>query len=70
MGVEARPSLDAQRLRPAGSEVLRLRCANRKLLAATGFRPGVTLDAGLTETVAWFRDPEHLKRYKGHLYNV
>jgi len=61
---------ETERLRPATSEVLRLCCDNRKLLAATGFKPCVALREGLARTVAWFQNPANLKRYKEHLYNV
>ena len=55
---------DEQRLRPAGSEVHRLFCDNRKLVHATGFSPQVALEEGLRATIGWFRDPRNLARYK------
>jgi nucleoside-diphosphate-sugar epimerase len=70
MGIAARAVLDPQRLRPAASEVLRLWCDNRKLAAATGFTPQVSLADGLARTVAWFRDPDNLRRYKPDRYHV
>jgi len=70
MGVSARPVSREERLRPAASEVRRLKCDNRKLAAATGFRPQVSLRDGLSATIDWFRDPRHAGRYKSHLYNV
>ena len=70
MGSSARPHQDPNRLRPRGSEVLRLCCDNRKLFAATGFRPETTLEAGLEKTIAWFRNPDNLRKYKGRIYNV
>jgi len=70
MGVDAVPVNEAQRIRPAASEVQRLWCDNRKLAAATGFTPRVTLEEGLTVTAAWFQQPANLARYKTHIYNV
>ncbi|HEX5070218.1 MAG TPA: GDP-mannose 4,6-dehydratase [Vicinamibacterales bacterium] len=70
MGVDARAARDDARMRPAASEVRQLRCDNRKLAAATGFRPKIPLDEGLARTIAWFREPRHADRYKSHLYNV
>ncbi len=67
---EARPSLEAQRLRPTGSEVHRLWCDNGKLHRATGFTPQVSLEDGLRATIDWFRQPRNLARYKTGLYNV
>lgn len=69
-GVEVRSVEAAERLRPTASEVRRLRCDNTKLENATGFRPEVTFKDGLARTVAWFREPGRLERYKSHLYNV
>lgn len=59
----------SERLRPGASEVQRLRCDNRKLAAATGFRPAITLDQGLRRTAEWFLDPANLQRYKSGVYN-
>jgi NAD dependent epimerase/dehydratase len=61
---------DDARLRPAASEVDRLRCDYGKLQAATGFTPTIRLDDGLRRTVEWLREPEHLRRYKADIYNV
>jgi NAD dependent epimerase/dehydratase len=61
---------DPERLRPASSEVQRLRCDAGKLTHATGFRPGVPLREGLARTARWFRDPINLQRYKTGIYNV
>jgi NAD dependent epimerase/dehydratase len=70
MGVSASAQVDHQRLRPRGSEVMRLLCDNSKLELLTGFRPAVALQEGLARTIDWFRDDANLSRYKGHLYNV
>lgn len=70
MQSEARIAVDDARKRPEGSEVFRLWCDNGKLARATGFRPQTSLRDGLMETIRWFRNPEHLKRYKSDLYNV
>ncbi|MEU3352994.1 GDP-mannose 4,6-dehydratase [Streptomyces sp. NPDC037389] len=61
---------DAERVRPAGSEVMRLVCDSSRLRAATGWAPAHTLEQGLAETVAFFRDPANLGRYKTGIYNV
>jgi len=70
MGVPARAVVDADRVRPATSEVMRLRCDSAKLERATGFRPAVPLRDGIARTARWFQDPANLRRYKAHLYNV
>ena len=70
MGVSASVAADPARLRPATSEVMRLRCDNTKLRLASAFRPEIPLGEGLARTVRWFRDPANLGRYKAHLYNV
>lgn len=53
---------DAQRVRPEKSEVLRLLAANGKAKQVLGWSPTVTLDEGLTRTVAWVKDHLHLFR--------
>lgn len=55
------------RVRPASSEVERLVCDNRLAAQLTGWRPTVSLDDGLTRTIAWVGD--HLHRYR-HGYQV
>jgi NAD dependent epimerase/dehydratase len=61
--------MDEQRLRPAGSEVFRLWGDNSKLLQLTGFSPAVDLTQGLSRTIEWFTQPQHLARYKASQYN-
>ncbi|MER2598924.1 MAG: GDP-mannose 4,6-dehydratase [Caldilineales bacterium] len=59
---------DEQRMRPAGSEVLRLWADNRKAGQLIGWRPQVSLDAGLARTVEWIRG--NLSRYRPGVYEV
>ena len=66
----ARAVEDERRLRPEGSEVMRLVCDASALAEATGWSPSHTLEDGLRETVAWFGDPENLARYRWQDYNV
>jgi UDP-glucose 4-epimerase len=61
---------EAERLRPPGSEVMRLVCDSSRLTAATGWRPAVSLADGLAKTAAWFAEPENLARYKWNTYTV
>jgi NAD dependent epimerase/dehydratase len=70
MGIAVSAVLDPERLRPDRSEVRRLRCDNRKLELATGFRPSIPLEEGLRRTVEWFRCEENLRNYKPTIYNV
>ena len=70
MGADVEIAMDEQRIRPARSEVYRLRCNNRKIRDLTGFEPKVSLRDGLRETVEWFTQPERLGRYKPNIYNV
>ena len=67
---DARIEIDSDRLRPAESEVRRLRCNGQKLRDAHGFKPEVPLRAGLKQTADWFQNPNNLCRYKESLYNV
>lgn len=70
MGSKAEIISDSQRLRPTKSEVFRLWCDNTKIHALTGFTPTHTLRQGLEKTIAWFSNPDNLKKYKAHIYNV
>jgi nucleoside-diphosphate-sugar epimerase len=61
---------DNTRLRPAKSEVFRLYGSNQKIKEHTDWKPAYTLSQGLKETIAWFRHPENLGRYKADIYNI
>lgn len=60
---------DEERMRPEKSEVMRLMGDCSKLAELTGYRPSKKLEAGLKETVDWFRD-HGLRGYKADVYNV
>jgi NAD dependent epimerase/dehydratase len=70
MGTDLAVVEDPRRLRPAGSEVMRLVCDATRLREATGWAPAHTLEDGLARTIDFFRDPAHLARYKTAAYNV
>jgi NAD dependent epimerase/dehydratase len=57
---------EPERVRPAQSEVERLRADSAKIQSATGWRPQYDLRRGLTETIAWMRD--HAAMYKHDRY--
>ncbi len=67
---DARIITDSERLRPEASEVFRLVGDNTMITSLTGWRPGHELSAGLLNTIAWFRQPENLARYKAWQYNT
>jgi NDP-hexose 4,6-dehydratase len=69
MGVQADILEDAQRLRPKDSEVMQLVCDASKLRDRTGWRPRVSRDEGLRQTIDWFRDPANLARYTVNEYH-
>ncbi|HEY9070164.1 MAG TPA: NAD-dependent 4,6-dehydratase LegB [Candidatus Ozemobacteraceae bacterium] len=74
MGTTIEIETDAQRLRPSGSEVERLRADNTKARTLLGWSPEYAgpdgLRRGLTETAAWFSRPENLSNYKTDRYNI
>ena len=70
MGHEVSVVVDPERIRPPGSEVMRLVCDSSALQAATSWKPQYTLEQGLGLTAAWFCDPTNLARYKVDQYNV
>jgi NAD dependent epimerase/dehydratase len=58
--------VDPARLRPEGSEVLRLISDNRLAAGRLGWKPAVSLDEGLERTVEWIRS--HLAHYQVGTY--
>ena len=70
MGAEVTFVEEAQRIRPANSEVFRLWGDNSQIKALTGFTPQYTLEQGLAKTVEWFSNKDNLTKYKADIYNV
>ena len=74
MGAEIDILTDTERLRPDKSEVERLFADNSKARELLGWAPQYGgLDGfrrGLSETVAWFTDPNHLAGYKVDRYTL
>jgi len=62
--------IDENRIRPENSEVFRLCCDNKKIQNLTGFEPKYLIKEGLEKTIAWFTNPENLRKYKTDIYNV
>lgn len=58
----------AERVRPPGSEVMKLICANARAEKILGWRPSVSLAEGLDRTIAFIRD--HLDLYRADQYTV
>lgn len=74
MGANIEIETEAVRLRPDKSEVERLWADNAKARRLLGWDPAFAghegFKRGLMETIAWFKEPSNLQKYKGHLYNV
>ncbi|MDP3784915.1 MAG: NAD-dependent 4,6-dehydratase LegB [bacterium] len=70
IGEKAEIAREEARLRPDKSEVERLIGSNKKIKQLTGWQPEYDFKRGLQETVAWFRDPKNLVRYKAKIYNL
>ncbi len=68
IGTEVEIRSDEQRIRPDKSEVERLFCNNSKIIANTQWKPGYTLESGLTETIEWIKN--NLSYFKTDIYNV
>lgn len=69
MGVEVNYEVDSRRLRPAGSEVMRLLGDNTLITTLTDWQPQVDIREGLKLTIDWFSNPDNLKYYKPGIYN-
>jgi NAD dependent epimerase/dehydratase len=61
-------ALDEQRLRPGGSEVMRLLSDNSLAVQRLGWRPEYSLEAGLEKTIGWVK--EHLDLFRVGQYEV
>jgi NAD dependent epimerase/dehydratase len=61
---------DDERLRPKNSEVERLLGSNKKIRSLAAWTPQYSFEAGIAETISWFRMPENLLRYKAGIYNL
>ncbi len=70
MNSDVEVATDNARLRPEKSEVFRLWCDNTKICNLTGFTPKYTIQEGLKKTIAWFTNPDNLRKYKTDIYNV
>ena len=68
MNVSLRISSDEKRIRPALSEVERLKCDNSKILKMSAWKPKFTLEAGLLNTIQWLTS--HLHLYEPEKYSV
>ncbi len=67
-GREAEVVVDAERLRPGGSEVERLLSDNSRAGEWAGWEPRVTLEEGLARTSAWVLD--NMRLFAGGRYQV
>ena len=61
---------DKNRKRPSKSEVDRLWADNTKAKKILKWAPAYNLEDGLNKTIAWFKEGDHLKKYKSEIYNV
>ena len=64
------PIVEKKRIRPEKSEVLRLKCDNKKLKKNTNWKPKYKLDDGLIELIKWLKKDNNLKYYKPKNYNI
>jgi dTDP-glucose 4,6-dehydratase len=68
MGAKVKIEAEIERSRPDNSEVERLCCNNEKITKNTSWRPSYTLEAGLNETIEWFK--ENIRFCKPEIYNI
>ncbi|RJF71959.1 NAD-dependent epimerase/dehydratase family protein [Deinococcus cavernae] len=70
MGTQVEIKQENERLRPEGSEVMRLLADHQALQRLTGWAPTVPLEEGLRRTAAWFTNPANLARYRVDQYVI
>lgn len=68
LGTQTIAKQDKFRVRPDNSEVTRLVCDNSKIITNTSWRPKISLESGLKETIDWFRS--NMKFYNSDIYNI
>jgi len=68
MDKEVAIECEEERVRPAHSEVNKLICDNQRAKELIKWQPSVSLDAGLSQTINWFR--ENQRAYKSDLYTI
>ncbi len=68
MNKEIKMAKNKERMRPASSEVERLRCDNSRILKTTNWKPKYNLKKGLRETIEWVR--KNHSRFKHDIYNI
>lgn len=68
LGVELPVTLDAARVRPTGSEVLKLLGSAEQAREIAGWRPRVDLDTGLARTLEWVR--RNPRRFDASHYRI
>lgn len=61
---------EQQRIRPAKSEVFRLFGDNKKIIEKSNWKLNYTLSEGLKLTIDWFKNSNHLSKYKSDIYNI
>lgn len=61
---------EVERMRPEKSEVFRLFGSNKKLKVHTDWDVKYSFEAGIEETITWFRIPENSSHYKANIYNI
>lgn len=61
-------TIDSKRIRPNKSEVTRLLCDNSKIKKTTGWKPEISFDEGLNQTISWYK--ENLNSFKYSIYNI
>lgn len=69
MNADVEYIVDPARLRPEGSEVMRLLGDNTLIKSLTGWYPQVSIKEGLQKTINWFVNPKNLSKYKPDIYN-
>ncbi len=74
MGAQIEIENEAERMRPANSEVFRLLADNSKAVELLGWSPAhgglEGFERGLRRTIDWFVQPENLAAYKTGIYNL
>ena len=58
--------IDRKRIRPKLSEIDRLKCDNSLIIDKTNWKPLITFEDGLEETIGWIRDNKMINDYNNY----
>ena len=70
LNIKTKIIVEKKRIRPAKSEVTRLKCNNGKIKMIAKWKPKYEINQGLKKFINWIVKDDNLKKYKPEEYNI